>query len=291
MVKPHHIQSYSLFGETSELQDSLHIESIQCRSQRHNWELKPHRHARLHQVLVLTSGGGIADLDGQSQTLSPPCIINIPRGVVHGFRFDPGTAGLVATLTSDLVDHCLATNKDLRGPLEIPCIQALPIDLRSQAEAIDEQYQTYDFARAQILQGQAMVLIALLARSIQQNHSPDERMRHNPLFTRFEHLVERDFRLRRSLTGYAGELAISPTHLNRIVHQATGLAASQLLTDRVLREARRFLIYTNLTAAEIAYELGYSDPAHFSRVFTKGTGLPPKAFREMTSGNGNGPAR
>ena len=51
----------------------------------------------------------------------------------------------------------------------------------------------------------------------------------------------------------------------------------------MLREARRMLIYTNLTAAQIAYDLGFSDPAHFSRVFTKGTGTPPKLFRKMVS--------
>jgi AraC family transcriptional activator of pobA len=47
----------------------------------------------------------------------------------------------------------------------------------------------------------------------------------------------------------------------------------------MLREARRMLLYTSLSAAQIAYELGFSDPAHFSRVFTKGTGMPPRRFR------------
>ncbi len=46
------------------------------------------------------------------------------------------------------------------------------------------------------------------------------------------------------------------------------------------------LIYTNLTAAEIGYELGFSDPAHFSRVFARGIGLPPRAFRQRMEQGG-----
>ncbi len=280
MTAQSHIQSYSLFGETSELVDALHVEHIQSRSQQHNWELKPHRHARLHQVLFVTGGGGAADLDGNSLALPPPCIVNVPRSVVHGFIFDPGTKGWVISLTSDLVDHSLAANEAVRSPLETPCILPMAPDLRILAERIHVEYHSQGFARTQVLRGLAMVLTGLVARSIQQVQGTGENSRSNPVFTRFQALVERDFRRRRSMADYAGELAVSPTHLNRIVHQATGHAASQLVNDRVLREARRLLIYTNLTAASIAYELGFGDPAHFSRVFTKGTGVPPRVFRK-----------
>jgi AraC family transcriptional activator of pobA len=46
-----------------------------------------------------------------------------------------------------------------------------------------------------------------------------------------------------------------------------------------MREARRNLAYTNLSIASIAYTLGFTDPAYFSRVFTRDAGISPKAFR------------
>ena len=49
------IQSYSLFGESQHLPDVLHCETIAARSVLHDWELAPHRHTRLHQVLLITS--------------------------------------------------------------------------------------------------------------------------------------------------------------------------------------------------------------------------------------------
>ena len=280
MTKQSQIQSYSLFGETSELVDALHVESIQSRSQLHNWELKPHRHARFHQLLFITNGGGAAGLDGRNLALPPPCIVNVPHSVVHGFHFDPGTAGWVISLTSDLVDQCLTANEGVRAPLNRASVLEMPADLHILADRIHREYCRQGFARAQVLRGLAAVLTALVARAIDTVQGSGDDARGNPLFARFEALVERDFRQRKPLADYANELAVSPTHLNRIVHQATGHAASHILNNRVLREARRLLIYTNLTAAGVAYELGFADPAHFSRVFTRGTGVPPRVFRK-----------
>jgi AraC family transcriptional activator of pobA len=47
-----------------------------------------------------------------------------------------------------------------------------------------------------------------------------------------------------------------------------------------MREARRNLAYTDQSVTTIAYALGYSDPAYFSRVFTRSAGVPPRDFRK-----------
>ena len=278
-----HISSYNLFGETAELADVLHVETIRSRSALHDWQLKAHRHARLHQLLFLTEGSGAAEIDGKSQTIPSGSFVNIPRGVVHGYDFAPGTRGWVVTLTSDLLDHCIQASEGVRAPLEQPAILPLAVEFGALAEHLFDEYHRQDFARAQVLRSLAGALIALAARAIFEADSANQHRAGNPLFTRFEALIERDFRKRRPLADYALDLAISPTHLNRIAHQSAGQSASQLINERMLREARRMLIYTNLTAAQIAYDLGFSDPAHFSRVFTKGTGTPPKLFRKMVS--------
>ncbi|MEX0303360.1 MAG: helix-turn-helix domain-containing protein [Leisingera sp.] len=275
------INSYNLFGETAELADILHIETIRARSEQHDWELRPHRHARLHQLLVLTGGGGAAEIDGISHTLAPPCMINVPRGVVHGFRFDSGTGGWVITLTSDLLDQNLTPGEGVRALLDQAAVLPAPAGLQDQAEQLFGEYSRREYGRAQLLRGLVLSMTALAARAIAGALQRDPQAQASPLFARFEALVERDFRRRRALSEYARELAVSPTHLNRIAHQATGQPASALVNARVLREARRLLIYTNLTAAQIAYELGFTDPAHFSRIFAKGTGMPPRKFRQQ----------
>jgi len=153
------------------------------------------------------------------------------------------------------------------------------------ARNLFDEYHQQGFARAQVLRSLAGTLAGLTARALQHADEAFQTATGNPLFARFEKMIESHFRSRRPLAEYARELAISPTHLNRIAHQAAGRSASALVSERMLREARRLLIYTNLTAAEIAYELGFNDPAHFSRVFAKGTGLPPVLFRQRLSQN------
>ena len=63
------VQNYNLFGESDELPDVVHCESIATRSALHNWEFAPHRHARLHQVLLVTRGGGEARIEGHISVL------------------------------------------------------------------------------------------------------------------------------------------------------------------------------------------------------------------------------
>ena len=278
------IDSYNLFGETAELADVLHAETIRARSELHDWELRPHRHARLHQLLILTGGGGSADIDGNKHSVAPPCLVNVPRSVVHGFRFRTGTTGWVMTLASDFLDQNLSADEGMRAVLDLPAVLPLPDGLHNLAGQLFKEYGRRDFGRTQMLRGLALSLTAGAARAIAADRSTALQPSAGPLFSRFEALVERDFRLRRPLAEYAAELAVSPTHLNRIAHQATGQPASALVSARVLREARRLLIYTNLTAAQVAYELGFNDPAHFSRVFAKGIGMPPRKFRQQLAG-------
>ena len=99
------IRSYSLFGESQHLPDVLHCETIAERSALHDWELAPHRHMRLHQVLLITSGGGVAHLDGERVPLFAGALINVPQGHVHAFRFTQHTQGWVATLADELMDE------------------------------------------------------------------------------------------------------------------------------------------------------------------------------------------
>ncbi|MGE4325487.1 MAG: helix-turn-helix domain-containing protein [Pseudodonghicola sp.] len=274
------IRNYNLFGEIAEVPDVVHCETIPERSELHNWELRPHRHARLHQVLILCSGGGNAQIEGRSLPLIPPVLINMPRGFVHGFRFQQGTEGWVITLSVDLMDEALRDREGLRLPLSEPCAVPLPPEIETLARRILTEYHNRDFARAQILRSQAGALLGLAARAIHADQAPPDPHADTPLLRRFEALVEENFRQRLPVAAYAARLAVSPTHLNRVIRQATGRPASALIAERMLREARRLLTYTTLSAAQIGYELGFADPAHFSRVFTRGTGLPPRAFRQ-----------
>ncbi|MEK9804138.1 MAG: AraC family ligand binding domain-containing protein, partial [Curvibacter sp.] len=95
------IPSFALYGEAAAPgQELLHIEAVASRSRLYHWEISPHRHQGLYQVLWLQRGVAEVVLDEWVQKVQGPAAIVVPPGVVHGFRFAPGTDGLVLTLSA-----------------------------------------------------------------------------------------------------------------------------------------------------------------------------------------------
>ncbi len=278
------IQSYSLFGESKHLPDVLHCETIADRSALHDWELAPHRHARLHQILLVKSGGGIVTLEGQTFHLKPGSLVNVPLGHVHAFSFTPNTQGWVTTFADELLDELLMRVGNVRQDLSHASV--LQADHLTQ-EIIGQiwfEFSNEQKSRALLLRGLSAVLLAWVSRHQILPMAPqflELQQEEKPLVQRFKALIEAHFAAHWQVNDYAKALSISPTHLSRVTRQATGASALRLIEGRLMREARRNLAYTNLSIANIAYTLGYSDPAYFSRVFTRDAGVSPKQFRQQ----------
>lgn len=81
-------------------------------------------------------------------------------------------------------------------------------------------------------------------------------------------------------TAYASMMNISEVYLNEAVKGATGLSVGAYIRNMVMVRAKRQLVYTSLSAKEIAYALGYEDYAYFSRLFAKCTGKSPSEYRK-----------
>ncbi|WHZ12670.1 MAG: Transcriptional regulator PobR, AraC family [Burkholderiaceae bacterium] len=273
------IRTYNLFGESSELPDVMHCETIAARSALHDWELAPHRHARLHQVLLLGVGGGIAHVEGETYALRPGTLLNVPPGTVHGFQFAPSSDGFVATFADELLDEILAGVGDARRTLERPGIAVADQSITLLLEQIWSEFTGLDSARALVLRGLCATLLGRTARAL-AGTAPIEDVHPSPrLFSRFESLLEAHYTEHWRVADYARALSVSPTHLSRITHAMTGGPASRLIDARIVREARRQLAYTTMSVTTIAYTLGYSDPALFTRVFTRALGVSPRTFR------------
>lgn len=277
------IQVYNLFGESSELPDVVHCETIAARSVLHDWKFAAHRHARLHQVLLIERGGGEATLDGRTCPLRPMHVVNVPVGDVHGFNFLPGTQGWVVTIAAEILDETLLAPEGLRNVLsQCEVVRGTP-QMRTVMKQIFAEFAGLDFARAHVLRALSAGLIGLVARELARGKH-DESAADSELFRRFEALLERHHLERWGVSDYAGALSVTATHLNRVTRAATGDTASHLILHRLIREARRNLVYTNLPVSTIAYALGFDDPAYFSRVYAAATGLSPRAFRKRLYG-------
>ncbi len=280
------IRSYGLFGETANLPDPLHIEAIAARSVLHDWELAPHRHVRLHQLLLLRSGGGTVHLEGHALALTAMSLVNVPPGAVHAFAFEPGTQGWVVTLADDLIEQLLSPAGEERHALAQGGVLAADRPLAALMAQLTAEFEGSAPSRALVLQGLCAVLLGQAARAAARAVPLPRDSPGSALGRRFNALLETRLLQHRTVADCARTLAVTPTHLSRVLRQATGQPASRLIEARLMREARRQLAYTSLQVASIAYTLGYADPAHFSRAFSRVEGLSPRAFRErLVRGN------
>ncbi|MBS0249389.1 MAG: helix-turn-helix domain-containing protein [Proteobacteria bacterium] len=274
------ILSYNLFGEVRDLPDVVHCETLAARSVPHDWQFPPHRHARLHQVLLISRGGGHATVEGRDYRLRPMTAVNLPAGHVHGYHFTKGTKGWVVTIATEILDEVLSAPDGLSRTLsEAALLRATPA-MRRLMQEIFAEYGSRHFARAHVLKALSATLLGLVARALAAKTPAGAPSAGAGLFDRFSSLIDDHYREHWPVARYAAALKVTPTHLSRLTREAFGCPASHMIRDRVVREARRQLVYTNTSVSNIAYALGFNDPAYFTRTFTVATGLSPSEFRE-----------
>lgn len=104
----------------------------------------------------------------------------------------------------------------------------------------------------------------------------------NALFRRFVRLVSQHFMTLRKVSDYANLLNISTDHLNRIIKSQSEKTAGELIDTMILTEAKAYLLHTELSNAEIAYRLDFSDPSHFNKFFKKLTDCTPVQYRDIS---------
>ncbi len=96
----------------------------------------------------------------------------------------------------------------------------------------------------------------------------------------FKTLVDQHFKERKRTSDYAALMHISANYLNAVVKDKLDIPAERYIQNRVVLEAERLLLNTDLSVTEIAYELGFSDKSHFGKYFKKIAGVSPNGFRE-----------
>ncbi|MGF1594467.1 MAG: helix-turn-helix domain-containing protein [Kiloniellaceae bacterium] len=282
------IPNFALYGEDrgTPFPDVLHCESIPARASLHDWRIAPHRHHNLHQFFWIEAAGegkagGTATLEGRRHRLAPAAAISLPPMSVHGFDFAPGTAGWVVTLPLATLERLLAEAPGVKRALGGSAVLHPGDSPAWIFEAIAGEFAGGGLGRAQALASLAGLLATWFARALARR-AAGAASGPRPgadLLARFQAMVEADYRRHRPLDRYAKTLGVTPTHLSRVARALTGRPASQIVLERRLLEARRALAYTSMQVAEVAYMLGYGDPAYFARVFTKATGESPSAFR------------
>lgn len=286
------LPSYLLYGEqgASAGAERLHVETIQARSELHDWEIQPHRHPSFFQILYIASGRAQARLDGHQLALRGPCALLVPAQVAHGFVFEPAVQGQVITVQQHHLVAMLADAPGLWANFAAPHYLSLARrgtparELASAVQTLGGEYAEHRAWRNTALDTALRQLMVVLARALPDSADPVPltALRSVDHISRYTALVESRFRLQPRVLDLAAELGITATQLNRLCRSALGRPALGVLHDRLILEAQRQLAYTQQSIKRIGLDLGFTDAGYFSRFFQRHCGVSPSEWRHAT---------
>jgi AraC-like DNA-binding protein len=149
-------------------------------------------------------------------------------------------------------------------------------------EQIVEEFRLKDVSLEEMLRTYLKQLFIKATRLWKGQHLNKELVAHASeleFFRKFTILVDQHFKEKHNVADYAELLFMAPKTITHKFKRLNLPQPNDVIKERILLEAKRLLVHTTLTAKEIGYELGYEDPAYFSRLFVQKTGETPSGYR------------
>ncbi|MDM0028363.1 helix-turn-helix domain-containing protein [Variovorax saccharolyticus] len=269
--------------------DCLHYESVAIRGEEMDWTIPMHRHDGLHQFQLLEHGTVHGSIDGREFDAVAPAMLMLAPGSVHGFTYSRDARGHQLTVPTATL-HKLMAGSSLAAAelgesfmmqeLDEECLEECQLLFRRVAREFRESRP----GRVQALLACATLLVVRLFRSRADLFLREKGVGiRDTLVQRYLTLAEQHFLDHRPLSFYAETLGVTPDHLSRSCRKLTKQSALQLLHDRLMLEARRLLVYSAMPVSQVAQQLGYADPAYFSKFFSNYVGSTPSDYRALVA--------
>lgn len=273
----------------------IHYETFGRLAQFFGRNTPPHRHYCFFQVHFLVRGSIRLNLDDGVYCGNAPLLIFTPPTIPHSFYSEEDTDGHVITVRQEVVrawframpgqwPDALLRQAAFFEVKSLPAGSVVDFtEMLKTVELLQAEYERDAKGHTALIRALGESIFIHLSRLLLA-HEPTaaqrpERSEDLRLFLQFCDLVEAHFRDHLTLTEYAGRLLVTEARLNDICRRMAERPSKEVVHERLLQEARRLLLLSAIPVSEISYQLGFSDPAYFSRFFTKRTGTPPSQFR------------
>lgn len=288
-MQKEHLPIYKIqeFKAKAGQEEYLYLSTLADHLQEHLFIREPHKH-NFYIIIYFTRGSGTHTIDFQRYEVQPGLAFFMIPGQVHSWELSEDADGFVVFFSSEYyfreyphgrLSHFPFFNALIPQPvLAVPQEEAQQLHYTWQR--LQQEYLGQQYLRDQMLSRYLDVLLIQLTRIHQTQHKVIETVGGElSLLQALENLIEQHYRAHLPVTFYAEQLNITPKHLNEVCKRSLGKTTGRLIQERLVLEAQRLLVHSQLTSTQIATELGFFDNTYFFRFFKKHTGLTPEQFR------------
>ena len=250
----------------------------------HHFTNSPHKHD-FYLVILFTQGSGKHEVDFETFTIERGSLFVLKPGQMHYWELSEDVDGFVFFHSREFFDQGFysLSIKDfhfynvLQGPPYFKLDERLLNCIQFYMNEIHTEYIKHDFLKWQKIHS----MIVLVYIEISRVKTPSGNINNQTYLRKlrqFEDLIEENFRSEKFVKVYASQLNITEKHLNRVTKSCIGKTSTQLISERIVLEAKRMLFYSDLNVTQIGETLGYYDNSYFVRFFKKNVGMTPLAF-------------
>ncbi len=248
---------------------------------------KPHGHD-FYLILLVTKGFGNHTIDFLEYEVSEGAMFVVSPGQIHQWNVSEDVDGYILFFTKDFFLHDFNTDRLINFPFFNSTFSSPYVQLNNEErEEIALKYKLiYKEYQHRSLKYQEMIRMYLNAMFIELSRIYPEIEGKGKLYGydllqlhRYEALVDKYFKMHRPISCYSKKMNITDRQLNYLCKKTVGKKPSEIMTDRIILEAKRLIIHSDLSIASIAEELNYKDNSYFIRLFKRITKQTPEQFR------------
>ncbi|KIO78920.1 hypothetical protein TH53_01055 [Pedobacter lusitanus] len=246
-----------------------------------------HQHSYF-AVFFTESGDGVHLIDGAEYSFREYNVHLLQPDVGHQFKSIDNLSGKVLLINLEsIIEENFGLSKEIYNLFAntslSPVLKLSPKDFHSIMTIInlmDKDEETIESSNHTMLGNSLITALLLLLKPhlVMKNNAVKNI---STIFHEFNKNLHLFFQGGYSIAAYAEKLKLAERKFNQMIKKKTGMTPQQLINERKLFEATRFLLSTDLLVQEIAYKLDYADAAHFIRVFKKAKGYSPNSFRKI----------
>ncbi|MEB2776119.1 helix-turn-helix domain-containing protein [Algoriphagus sp. D3-2-R+10] len=253
----------------------------------HQFIQKPHKHDFFILVLF-TQGRGNHLIDFNYYSVNPNSAFFLSPGQVHSWTLSKDTNGHILFFSSDFYTSLFPLTKlnsfsFFHSNLTSPKLELRPEEMNEMnfyMEKIESEVMHPRWASLDLLKSFTDILLTNAHRIyMEKNPTPLHLELSSSQFQKLELLIDSNFSNNREVNFYTDRMNMTLKQLNSLIKKKVGKTISKLIQERVMLEAKRLLVHSDLTISAIAFRLKFDDPSYFSRFFKNNISLTPEEFR------------